>query len=255
MKPYCRLDFIQICLVFPLMHLVKMSGWVPIQTMLPLRFITGDGKSDVTLDYGIPYISVLDTKVFLLRNCFVDYFNFILANLQEYMHVSLTGSSGVGISVFYIYFVARFRAENPNARVVLASFTEARTPLICRIFNGPDGDAEYFREMPAIEDAFYFFDGAPHETPLNAKMVCFTGPNAEWLDVIEKREDHLMMFFPIWTLAELQAAERLNGSSGCSTEVPEKYEKCGGLPRYCCSFSRRSHREDFAFLRLFDEPS
>jgi hypothetical protein len=58
-----------------------------------------------------------------VRECFGQYYDWILGNFNgKYPLVTLTGTPGIGKSIFNVYFFQRFHRDNPRVRFVTASF-------------------------------------------------------------------------------------------------------------------------------------
>jgi hypothetical protein len=121
-------------------------------------------------------------------------------------------------SLFYLYFLERYRAENPEKSVVTASFTESQELESCVLFR-PDGSFEKCKDLAGnltiprknlptwpenIDCDLYLYDGPPKARPIGVKMIAFTSPNFDWLDSMRKNPAHRRVYMPVWKIGELQ---------------------------------------------------
>ncbi|OWY99501.1 hypothetical protein PHMEG_00029483 [Phytophthora megakarya] len=63
---------------------------------------------------------------FYVRNCYAQYYDKVLGLLDTIpvASVTITGTSGIGKSVFFAYFFNRFSFENKKATIITACFDE-----------------------------------------------------------------------------------------------------------------------------------
>jgi hypothetical protein len=174
----------------------------------------------------------------------------------EHDYISVTGTPGIGKSVFYDYFFTRYRAERSNIPIVAASFTKQRHVLKCVVFEpGHTGqpsikDSVYFVPI-ARSDAIHLYDGPPEVQPPNSKMVAFTSPNYDWLDSIRKESRHCRLYMPVWEYGELFEAMDLLGLKCDNLE--ERYLRFGGIARYCLASSDIFYRQGCEDLAVWVE--
>jgi hypothetical protein len=93
---------------------------------------------------GAPLEDSYDNDKFYVRACYNTYYHEIMDNLfgkRDYFYISVTGTPGIGKSMFYLYFLNRYRFENPGKSVITASFWTGRELLVCKLFR-PDGIVE-----------------------------------------------------------------------------------------------------------------
>lgn len=173
---------------------------------------------------------------FFVRDCFPVYYSYLVDNLDSgRRYVSVTGTPGIGKSVFYIYFFNRFRAENPFRTIVTASFSNDRTPQACSVFHPGDADPEQVPPLKYIPGALYLFDGPPKIEPQGEQMICFTSPNLWWFSNMKKVAFHSRIIMPPWDEAELQEANSLLGLGLDQVTVSGRYSFFGGIAGYCLS--------------------
>ena len=171
---------------------------------------------------------------FLVRNAYISYYERILGFLTKRSYISLTGTPGIGKSIFYIYCSQRYRCENPNMTIVTASFSDNRELEVCAIFR-PGQPVEYQTIIPRIPGSIHFYDGTPPRVPHGAQMVCFTSPNDDWLKFMLNKfpSNHVTLFLPLWSRAELHSANRELGLGIESGELDRRFNVFGGVARIC----------------------
>ena len=145
---------------------------------------------------------------FYVRDCYRQYYEYIMQSLEgEFDQISLTGTPGIGKSIFSIYFFQRYRREFPKATIVTASFTIYRKLEQCIRFGPDDLLGEKFFDIRGLEADIYLYDGPPEMDPgVGKKMVSFTCPNYDWFNVMRKTPYHARMHLPFWSLEELLEA-------------------------------------------------
>jgi hypothetical protein len=163
--------------------------------------------------------------------------------------ISVTGTPGIGKSMFYLYFLKRYLLENPGKTVVTASFDKDRKLKDCRLFR-PNGSVEEIIDVLGnpciprkgsvswpkdIDCDLYLYDGPPTSKPKGVKMVAFTSPNFSWLDSIRKESHHCILFMPPWNISELLAANEDLELNMDANEINNRFSFFGGSARYCLS--------------------
>jgi hypothetical protein len=129
-------------------------------------------------------------------------------------------SVGIGKSVFYAYFWARYSFEKEGTTIITASFDSDSVMRQLAVWKGGAmlKFTKLLSEMEGIIDAaekvaktpnqglLHLYDGPPDTRPLEAKMVCFTSPNDKWFNRIRKNERATTIVMPLWTMKELETA-------------------------------------------------
>jgi hypothetical protein len=152
----------------------------------------------------------------------------------EFDQISLTGTPGIGKSIFYIYFFQRYRREFPKATIVTASFTMTSKLKQCLRFGPNDILGEKFSDIRELEADIFLYDGPPQMDPgPRKKMVSFTSPNYAWFRVMRKTRYHARMHLPFWSLAELLEANVLLQIGLDDETIQQRYSVFGGVARYC----------------------
>ncbi|KAG7375626.1 hypothetical protein PHYPSEUDO_000411 [Phytophthora pseudosyringae] len=81
-----------------------------------------------TLDFpeGLPVEYEYMQPQFYVRKCYPQYYKRITDLLKdgETVGVTVTGTPGIGKSVFFGYFLKRYSFENPLVTIITASFTK-----------------------------------------------------------------------------------------------------------------------------------
>ena len=146
-----------------------------------------------------------------LRECYPDYYERILARLYKKPLVTVTGTPGIGKSMFYLYFFQRYRQENPDKKVVTVSFDEKQSVMNCRVWNSlnemQQGHAAFVdngKIVPTKLEYMHLYDGPPNHWPERPSdenrgkvgMVAFSSPNKNWLKVSAKMKTHSLVYMP-----------------------------------------------------------
>ncbi|CAK4650434.1 unnamed protein product, partial [Aphanomyces euteiches] len=205
------------------------------------------GVQDVTVD--LPTAFKYRAEEYYVRKAYSSYYVRVIELLQTYDYISVTGTPGIGKSIFYDYFFSRYRNEHPEAIIVTASFNKDRGLMKCVVF-GPDGSSMIWdnTDFPnigkRIPNAIHLYDGPPFVPPADSKMVTFTSPNFGWLDSMRKNvEAHCELYMPVWELGELGDAVKVLNLEISDEELTERYRQFGGVPRYCLAKSARAYRK------------
>lgn len=175
---------------------------------------------------------------FYIRECYDEYYECILNILDSGRRVvTLTGTPGIGKSMFYYYFFERFRNEFSNMTVVTAAFNVHSMLTKCKVFTKAMLLGKKYESIPDIEgDCIYLYDGPPRSAPSGKRMVCFTSPRLEWLDEMTKVEGkHQCISMKPWSREEMWSAVKELGSQNTITKdiLNQRYEIFGGAARQC----------------------
>lgn len=184
--------------------------------------------------------------VMYVRECYPTYYEKIQAKFAETKHkksmITVTGTPGIGKSIFYLYYFERYRTENPDKKVLTASFTRGQELIECFVWNSLNEIAAgadsciTLTKLPDKDNApceLYLYDGSPKvDPPETVKMVAFSSPNKNWLEEARKKKYHLTVYMPKWTAAELEDANLALKIGLTKTEIEEKMSLFGGTARY-----------------------
>jgi len=178
---------------------------------------------DLIIENDIPQTHTYLSKTIFVRECYPEYYNMVMELLSHKRMVTVTGTPGIGKSIFYLYFFHRYRAMNPEHKLLLASFTADRKLRDCCLYPALNHDRmqpEYLESLPKNpkDCSLLLYNGPPTVPPTaRYKMVCFTStspsPHIGWLKEVFKSEDHERLFMPNWSFLEIKVARdvlRLN---------------------------------------------
>ncbi|OWY91884.1 hypothetical protein PHMEG_00039342 [Phytophthora megakarya] len=197
---------------------------------------------------------------FYVRKCYPQYYDSVLSLLDGKADVvTVTGTPGIGTSLFFAYFFQRYRAQYKEAAIITACFNRkckmeevvvwkkgkvvgqadddysVMSALITEMkaeVRSQVNEKELINEILPRDKLIYLYDGPPNAIPKRAKMVCFTSPNGDWFDLLTNTPRRLKVFMPLWDLEELQmAAEEMNLTMSESFKDTNVHHQDGNLER------------------------
>ena len=192
------------------------------------------------VEQTLPMTSPYGEKTFYIRKCYDTYYrniNDTLSNRKiKINYITLTGTPGIGKSIYYIYFFQKYRENNPGITIVTASFNNDRKLKKCIVFEPSDCIGKNHSKIPEIKDAMYLYDGPPEmESPCN-KMIAFSSPNIGWFNTMRKCNNHIQFYFPLWDLEELFNANKYLNLNLTEKDLKERFLLFGGCARTCLSY-------------------
>ncbi|KAE9329790.1 hypothetical protein PF008_g15860 [Phytophthora fragariae] len=194
-------------------------------------------------------------KFFYVRKCYEGYYELVKKMLDDGKPwVTVTGTPGIGKSVFYAYFFNRLREREPNTWIIAISFKRENIAEIA-VYKGR-GDPEeidtdvtseteaaigkVLKEARANKKVLFLCDGRPTKIWRLNQMVVFTSPNEKWLRAV--RKTYSTLFMPLWTFEELREAALLLSLAGPSgvkcisdDDLETRFNTFGGVARECLS--------------------
>ena len=194
---------------------------------------------DVPL-FDVPQSHMCAAEKIFVRDCYSVYYDKVMEELEKTPLITVTGTPGIGKSLFYLYFFLTYRQDNPNERVLTASFTQERKLKECKLWKSVNEAAgaedPLFKEYDKIPNeacALYLYDGGPEMEPNGStRMVAFSGRNAIWFSITSKYEMHVAVYMPNWGPMELKlAADALDLELG-EQELAKRISLFGGTARY-----------------------
>ena len=195
----------------------------------------------------VPQSNTFTGEKFYVRECYPEYYLKILQQLKETRLMSVTGTPGIGKSVFYLYFFNRYRRQHPDERVLTASFTKKQELKQCFVWKSlnemkQNKDQHAYEEVKIIPTRacqLYLYDGPPNMEPSDPTtfMVAFPSPNADWMSMTSKYEHHMAVYMPNWTCVELNIANDALGLGLQEQHLEQKASLFGGTARYCLTQS------------------
>jgi hypothetical protein len=178
---------------------------------------------------------------FYVRDCYEAYYQQIMGLLGRYKYISVTGTPGIGKSMFYLYFFTRYRSDNPEKSLVTASFSKDRVLQDCVLFR-PNKDDEVRTGIPArktvlwpedMDCDLFLYDGPPGIAPRHVKMITFTSPSFGWLNSMVKDARHKRVYMPVCPCEELLDANDVLELGIPDEELEQRFLQFGGSARYC----------------------
>ncbi|KAI3661086.1 hypothetical protein MP638_000423 [Amoeboaphelidium occidentale] len=164
---------------------------------------------------------------------------------DEIDYISISGTPGIGKSVFYMYTFRKMREKYPDATIILASFASGRLEE-AQLFL-PESKNAQLLNLNQLEQAdlnypgaLHLYDGAPTKIPknLDAKMLVFTSPNEGWFNAVRKYHNHEKLYMDFWTYNELKCADRFLKLNIGPEELQRRFGHVGGVARHCLASDR-----------------
>ncbi|KAI8596833.1 hypothetical protein EDD21DRAFT_387089 [Dissophora ornata] len=195
-------------------------------------------------------LPVVDTNDLYVREAYKVLYDTILGTFENnrpctgnevQKHVVVTGTSGIGKSVFLVYFAIRLLAESDDDNPPIIIFHTKRSAK-CYVFEGRStvrsGNIEAFEPFLNLPDTWYFVDSSPDPVLGRAKTVISASPKILFSEArqykdVDKKVSWRYYMAP-WDLEELKKCR----TSVVSFEVvpletvEELYSKMGGVPSY-----------------------
>ena len=194
-------------------------------------------------DPKFPMTDDIDLPQYYERQCYPFYYDWALQllNRKERFIVTVTGTPGIGKSVFYMYFAHRFLRDYPDWDIVATSCDRRGVFESCCVMKVDSTSNSIVYEVSddpihiSKEKRLYLYDGPPLNLIRGLRTVVFTSPDAQWFKVVERKNQACIMFMPTWDWIELEDAyDRLNLNRLLTRdELKLRYEEFGGCPRQC----------------------
>ncbi|KAF9370891.1 hypothetical protein BGX21_005360 [Mortierella sp. AD011] len=201
-----------------------------------------------SVDTQLPVIGMRDLYV---RQAYLDLYDVIdkkfnstkrnYNNVKK--HVAVTGTAGIGKSVFLVYFTIRILAtssENNPPIIIIQRKEDSR----CFAFGGletvREGDLKDFEPFLELPGTWYLVDSSPNPLLPAAKTIIAASPKTLYSEAsnsyqdIDKRISWRYYMAP-WTLEELEVCRktvRAYEKRVSKTFLKELYNMIGGVPRY-----------------------
>lgn len=193
-----------------------------------------------SISYNLPTASEFASDKFYIRGCYSAYYDYIIQNLRMgRRYISVTGTPGIGKSLFYIYFFKRYQEEFPMRDIVTASFSCNRKIKTCTVFKQDQEKSVkvtvHRGTIAYVVGALYLYDGPPEVEPDGEQMICFTSHNSDWFRNMKKIDFHTKLVMPRWDLDEILEANEALGRQVDIEEVITRFRFFGGIARFCLS--------------------
>jgi hypothetical protein len=199
---------------------------------------------DTPTDPVLPQTNEYSLPQFYVRKCYKQYYDQVFGLLQTHKLISITGTKGIGKSMFYQYTFKRVKEEHPTLVVITASFAKGT-----RDFNGgivffPDGTMKRLITFDSLVECEFhmidsnipvisLYDGAP-KVVAKCRMICFTSYDAAWfLAAKDMKKIHATLYMPTWFLGELKEARDALHLEFSDQQLEDNFAQFGGVPRVC----------------------
>ena len=212
--------------------------------MTELTEVTGPvGETDDAVqkvDYQLPMSAYYPELGYYVRRCYHVYYEMIVNLLKgqntpkPVKYITVSGTPGIGNSVFYIYFFQRWIKDHPASTIVTASYNKERSLKRCVLFDKEHPSGLKCKEIPDIDQALHLYDGPPTVEPQDNSMVCFTSHEKSWLNsIVKQMGSQEVLYMPVWSLTELYKANDLLKLKLKTAAIESRYKLFGGAARYC----------------------
>ncbi|EEY59991.1 uncharacterized protein PITG_13156 [Phytophthora infestans T30-4] len=124
----------------------------------------------------------------------------------------------IGKSIFYAYFLERFRKANPSWTIIASAHTPTGKVESLAVFE-PGEEAKHYQKL------LWLCDGPPKVA--FRQTVVFTNPNERWLKRV--RKTLCTYYMPPWSLKELQLAASVLEYPISDDEMEERFWNFGGI--------------------------
>ncbi|EEY53998.1 uncharacterized protein PITG_07683 [Phytophthora infestans T30-4] len=199
-------------------------------------------------------------EFYFVRACYDVYYKKVedLLLNDKKQCVTVTGTPGIGKSIFYAYFLDRFKKANPTWTIIASAHTPEAEVTSLAVFK-PGEEAEHFPWVDASilrtaildvlgmdlsdkatlkrdrKNLLWLCDGPPQGATLRQTVV-FTSPNERWLKRV--RKERRTYYMPPWKLEELQLAASVLEYPFSDDEMEERFWNFGGVARNCFLLKR-----------------
>ncbi|KAI9983769.1 hypothetical protein PInf_007843 [Phytophthora infestans] len=198
-------------------------------------------------------------EFYFVRACYESYYvmveDLLLKDGEEC--VTVTGTPGIGKSIFYAYFLERFKKANPAWTIIASAHTPTGKVKSLAVFEPGERAKQYhwphtdivktaIRKVLGVdlsdettldryrEKLLWLCDGPPKVA--FRQTVVFTSPNERWLK--EVRKTLRTYYMPPWRLEELQLAASVLEYPISDDEMGERFWNFGGVARNCFLLER-----------------
>ncbi|KAK1941314.1 hypothetical protein P3T76_007180 [Phytophthora citrophthora] len=210
---------------------------------------------------SIPFANNYDLgQYYYVWKCYDEYYTLVKNMLDDKKRfITVTGTPGIGKSIFYAYFFQRFREEmkklGRNDTWIIAAAYNGGEILRALAFKDHNDKGVRLRKEDTIDD---FLEEADQEKKKRLRdgvqTVVFTSPNDSWMRRV--KNDNCTLYMPLWTLTELQkAAEELalqrrdeDKAYITSDVIKKRFYTFGGAARECFLLTEKLVNEKRNYL-------
>lgn len=181
---------------------------------------------------GLPQCHECVLPKVYIRDCYLEYYDYLKELMNADKRYVVTGTPGIGKSVFYLYFFEKFKAENRNRKIIMASYSIDHGLEEC--IGWENGVLTTHESVPSNQTgAVYLVDGIPNRLPKNAVAICFTSPDINWLIKMNKHGSlYREIYMRNWTSKEIRIANNDLQLNFSDETLDYRWQYFGGTVRY-----------------------
>ena len=172
---------------------------------------------------------------FYIRDCYPDYYDYVVESMEEgKCYIVVTGTPGIGKSVFYLYFFEKYKARC-DKKIVVASYSKTRKLKECKIWDPDSRELETSDVLPTkLNGALYLIDGIPDTEPLDSNFtIMFASPDIKFFISMNKHgSQYSEIYMPNWTHKEIMDAIDALRLTISQEVINDRWNYFGGAPRY-----------------------
>ena len=212
---------------------------------------------------SLPVSWTTRVKRFWVREEFWIVGGMLLENLNSLNLMTVVSTPGVGTSIFYIYCYYFFRAMRSDAILITAAFDDGDPTRLYTLYYPGSSEGVVVEELPQFgseEFVIHLYDGVPPEIANNSnhRTIAFVAVETHWVRAVGSLKEHGFFSMKPWKLHELLQANETLGLGISNEEIEARFEKLGGVVRYCLgSESQLTNAQDwigFSMLELVNSP-
>jgi hypothetical protein len=185
-----------------------------------------------------PYLQD-EIKKLYVRKCYQDVFDLLLEQIKGgRKSFAISGTPGIGKSLFFVYILYRlmddFRTKTLSLKPkrIVYHCVDERTWFDLEKQTVVELGQSDARALLRKQDTLYIVDGRTTPSSSTCITLFISSPRSEWYKEFVKQKTAKEWYFPVWTLAELQACQR-----HCYPALPiqllqERHRICGGVARF-----------------------
>ena len=174
-------------------------------------------------------------KALFIRDSYKKLYSLIVDSFKD-KDVVVTGTPGIGKTLFLVYFLMRYMRENDDFTVLLCKHS---SETYVYFDNRNDGPVELQRLTSDLKrllvngDLLLLVDAASVYRTGNCRVIVATSPNISNYEDILKDCNPVLLHMPVWSSEELLKARESISSYEALTEavVKERFELWGGIAR------------------------
>jgi hypothetical protein len=186
---------------------------------------------------------------YVVRPCYKRYFDYILTALRDGRHqITLTGTPGIGKSVFIDYFIEEYFKQDPETVFIVIAFSKdgfekkrngaavvslSNGVIVCNQVRGLLAGGDVFDDVidKQGDRHLVIYDGWSNVGYLDGvKTLCCTSPNYEWYRQNDKARD-IWIYMPLWSRDEIETANYILGLN-LYKELNKRIDTFGLTVRY-----------------------